>query len=314
MSISVLCNPINTMIFLGFLIFALLFCAAVIFDGFAFFFDSIAVSYILLGIAGYILLFGGKKFHLGMNTFFTFSFPADDNTAETGRFFLRLTEFTLAWGLLGMVLGTVWAMTKLDPHTIGQPIAFSLLSIIYAICLAVFLFLPIALRLSPPTLSPAFFGQTSIFQLLLAIGCFFTLRCLAVVLLFAVQTPNRLGPIQPEEFGSVIFRATFVLNPVDNSFGRYYDFKSILVLAVCWLAFRLASGKQRNWIAAPVIILIGIFWSVVNFVLMLGNFDSQMYGIGFMVSMFAALYGFLAAACFLIADHLQSRPSYAKMN
>ena len=111
------------MIFLGFLLAALLFGTAVALGGLdklATFVDTPSLLFIVSGLLGFIFFFGRKEFGRSMRVFFAFSFPPSGESVETGRFFLRLTEFTLAWGLWGMVLGDcVWTMSNLDPHRLS---------------------------------------------------------------------------------------------------------------------------------------------------------------------------------------------------
>jgi hypothetical protein len=219
------------MIFLGFLIVSVLFVLSVALSDLnklVIYWDAPTILYILVGVVGYVLLFGGEKFARGMKTFFAFSFPTDDNAVETGRFFLRLAEFTLAWGLLGMFIGTVLAMSDLDPNTIGMPFAVSVLSFLYATGLAVFVFLPIGLRLSPPTMQLSASWRLSIRQLVIGFGCFFLMRCLVVVLLLAIaQKPDfRKGPIHSDELGNVVLQAAVAINPADPQ-GDYSPFTHI---------------------------------------------------------------------------------------
>jgi hypothetical protein len=248
-----------------------------------------------------------------MKTFFAFSFPTDDEAVETGRFFLHLTEFTLAWGLLGMFLGFVWAMSNLDIETIGMPNAFCLLTFLYATGLAVFVFLPIGLRLSP-TIPLSVNWRLSIGQLLVGLGGFFLMRCLVLLMLLVVfQKANR--PINPEEFGNVILQAAVALNPADPQSDiddytdprMYRDAPCVLAVVGGWWTFRLASGKRRKMIAAPVLILIGVFWSIQNFCIMLADLDPDTIAPGFMVCTLTTLYAFVGAIGFLIAD-MRSNP------
>ena len=86
----------------------------------------------------------------------------------------------------------------------------------------------------------------------------------------------------------------------------YIDIPSLVLVIGGWWVFRLASGKRRELIAAPVVILIGVIGSILGFCLMLADLDPNTIGAGFMVSSLTTLYGFIAAAGFLIADMRRS--------
>ena len=302
------------MIFLGFLIIAFLYVASawigagldsslllMVLSGAPFTF-----LFVMSGLAGYVLICGRKEFVRGMKTFFAFSFPPDEDTHETGKFFLRLAEFTAAWGLFGMVIGVLWAMVDLNPDTIGVPFALCLLSFLYASGLAVFVFLPIGLRLSPSALQPAVSQRLAIRLLILGLVGFFLIRCLVVILL-------RVTMVEPPDWS-----ALFAFNPADpggnyNPFLNFHVAKILIYIDLpCFIlmvgsgcAFWLASGKCRASVAAPVIILMGIFWSIQSFVLMLSSLNLDTFGIGYVIAMNTTLYGFIAAAGFLIVDMLR---------
>ena len=305
------------MIFLAFLIFTLLFVMAVTSQGFAFswvFVNGPSLLFVLLGIAGYFLLFGRNEFGRGVKTFFAFSFPPDDHSPESGRFFLRLSEFTLTWGLFGMVFGLMLMLSDLDPDRMGTGLAIMLLSFLYAIGLALFMFLPIGLRLSPLQLDSVVFRRLLIRLSWFALVGFVFLRCLAVILVFSVAQLSTELP--PYTYATALQHAAFALNPADphgdyslfSPYGiwHYYDVASIIIIVACWWTFRMASGKRRKWIAAPIVILFGLFWSVVCFPMMASNLNPQTFGAGYFVSMLTTLYGFLAAAGFLITDMVKS--------
>jgi hypothetical protein len=300
------------MISLAFLIIAVLFVLAASIQGFALlwiFVDAQSLLFVLLGIAGYFLLFGRKEFRRGVKTFFAFSFPPDEHDLESGQFFLRLSSFTMRWGILGMLLGVIMIMTDLNPDTVGHALAISLLSFLYASGLALFVFLPIGLRLSPPMVQPPGFWRFSVWHLLFALVAFYLLRCLAAFMMLAVSHDPA------ESFGVVFQQAAFTINPADpqgnySPFGYgiflYIDPVSIVLMVAGWWTFRLASGKRRRWIAAPVVILIGIFWSIQGFVFMLANLNPDTICAGFMVLTLTTLYGFIAAIGFLIVDSIKS--------
>ena len=291
------------MIFLGFLIFAVLFLLSVAISAtnFFVFVDVPSFLFILLGVAGYFLLFGRNEFGRGVKTFFAFSFPPDDNTHESGRFFLRLSRFTLTWGLLGVVIGIFLLMTNLNPDTLGYALAICLLSFLCASGLVLFVFLPIGLRLLPPTSQLTAFRQMAIRLLIFGLVGFVLMRFLVVIVLRNVLA-------EPAGLSALL-----AFNPADpkgdifGSFGfhwilLFWDVPSLVLIVGSWWAFRLASGKRRSWIAAPVVILIGIFWSVQCFIFMLADFAPDLAGAGFAVAMLTTLFGFIAAAGFLIAD------------
>lgn len=295
------------MIAIGFFL-AILFIGASVclggLDRFQFFFDFYSAMFVLLGIAGYVVLYGCNEFVHGIKMFFASSFPLEEKSVKAGRFFLRLSEFTLVWGFLGMILALVWAMEHLDPKTLGTPFALCLLSFFYATVLAVFIFLPIGLRLSPPKQQPS--PWFAVRLSLIGLGVFFLLRFLIVLLLFSVQSIDRQDAMRFNDFGNMVLQAIFAFNPADPrgnySWGFYWDLPSLLFVLLGWGAFRCASGKRRKWIAAPVIIFIGILGSVLGLVLMLSNLNMQQIGPGFMIGMLTALYAFIAAVGFLIAD------------
>ena len=312
------------MISLGFLIFAILFVLSIILGGLdklPVFLDMPSLLLVSLGIAGYVLLFGRKEFVRGMQVFFAFSFPQDDDAMKAGRFFLRLAEFTLDWGLLLIVVGFIMIMMDLDPNTVGYGMAVSLLSFLYAMILSLFVFLPIGLRLSPPNLPMSGLWRFSLRHWLIAFVGFFLIRCLIVVIFIILQAPDRAGPITTQEFGNIMSHAAFAFNPADpqghvlpsiadysmpiyflNMFRCFIDMPCLVLVVGGWWAFRLASGKRRKMIAAPVVILIGLHGTILGCVLMLSDIDPELLGCGFLVSMLTTLYGFIGAACFLISD------------
>jgi len=285
------------------------------------FVDLPSILFILMGVAGYFCLFGRKEFRWGVKTFFAFSFPPDDHSPESGRFFLKLARFTLTWGLLGMVLGIILVMSNLDPDKMGPGVAICLLTFLYASGLALFVFLPIGLRLSPPTAELPTFFRFSAYHLILGLVGFFLVRWLVVLLVFAITLPPdaRTGPISFGELGTVAQQAAFVLNPADpagdcspfplglRTIYLLWDVPGIILMVGSWWLFRMASGKRRRWIGAPVIVLIGLFWSIQCLVLMLTNLDPDTFGAGFAVTMLTTFYGFLAAIGFLIADMVSGK-------
>lgn len=311
------------MIVLANLLFALLFVLSAAInlagmDKLWVFLDIPSLSIILLGIAGYVLLFGRQHFRRGVKTCFAMSYPPSEDNAETGRFFLHLAEFIILWGFIGMIFGIVLAMCDLDPTCIGPAIAVALLSPFYALGLSLFVFLPIGLRLSSPaSLQLSGLWRLSVRQLLLALGIFFLLRCLAVIFALLIQSDfSLIGPIGAKEFGLVVQRAATVThNPVDYQWGLfdhgireipiYIDLPTLIQVLGSWWIFRMASGKRRRGIAAPAIILMGLFWSIMGFVIMLTDIKPNLpdlFASGCVVAMLTTLYAFVAAIGFLIAD------------
>jgi len=231
---------------------------------------------------------------------------------------LRLSEFTLTWGLFGMVLGLMLMLSDLHPDRMGTGLAIMLLSFLYAMGLAMFIFLPIGLRLSPPQLDSVVFRRLLIRLSLFALVGFVFLRCFAVILVFSVAP--LLTELPPYTYATALQQAAFALNPADpygtstiySPFHRlsaiwlYIDPASLVLLVACWWTFRMGSGKRRRWIAAPIVILFGLFWSLVGFIFVLTHLNPQTFGAGYFVSMLTTLYGFLAAAGFLIADMVKS--------
>jgi len=181
--------------------------------------DGLTFLYILLGVAGYFLLFGRKEFGRGVKTFFAFSYPQDDHSPESGRFFLRLTTFTLSWGLWGVVFGMLGSLVELNPDTVGQTLAFSLLSFLYASGLALLVFLPIGIRLSPPTLPLPISWRFSVWNLFVGLVAFYLVRCLAVIVALLIPSPEKPNVLSiPINNPEVVFqRAAFILNPVDST-------------------------------------------------------------------------------------------------
>jgi len=276
------------MIFLGFLIIAFLYVAnawigagldssllLMVLSG-----DPFTFLFVMSGLAGYVLIYGRKEFVRGMKTFFAFSFLPDD---EAGRFFQQLTTFTVRWGLLGMLLGLASVMIDLDPDRMGFGVSISLFSVLYTLGLAGFVFLPIGLRLSPSETYPSFckmavnLSLTGLAVFVLLAG----IRILADLDNFSTDLFHLLGP---------------------HIILLYLNIPSLVLVVGSWGAFRLASGKRRQGIAAPVMILIGVFWSIQGFVLMLSDFEPEHLGAGSVIALLTTLYAFLAAAGFLIAD------------
>ena len=317
------------MISLGFLIFAILFVLSIMLGGLdklPVFWDFNSFVLVSLGIAGYTLLFGRKEFVRGMKVFFAFSFPQDDDATKAGRFFLRLAEFILSWGLFVMIFGLVMMLADLDPDKVGIGVAVCILGFLYAMSIALFVFLPIGLRLSPSTLPMSGLWRFSIRQWLIAFFSFFLIRCLFVVIFIILQAPERTGPITSQEFGTVVSRAAFMFNPADpqgdvlpsvadvgmplyflQMLCCFWDLPCLVLVVGGWWAFRLASGKRRKMIAAPVVILIGLTGTILGCVLMLSDLDPELLGCGFLVSMISTLYGFIGAVGFLISD-MRSNP------
>ena len=111
--------------------------------------------------------------------------------------------------------------------------------------------------------------------------------------------------------------ALFAFNPADPDgsynpllnlrlFSLYIDLPCYLLMVGSVCAFWLASGTCRALVvvAAPVIILMGIFWSIQCFVFMLSALNLDTFGMGYVIAMNTTLYGFIAAAGFLIVDML----------
>jgi len=294
------------MISLAFLIFTILFVWVATNRGFSFFLvfvDMPSLLFILLGIAGYFFLFGRKEFGRGVKTFFAFSFPPDDHSPESGRFFLELAKFTQFWGLVGTLFVIVLAMVDLNPDTIGHALACSLLCVLYALGLSLFVFLPIGLRLSPPKLD-ATVSQWLFIRLFTRLSLFGLAGFLLIIGLTAVGlntfVQQTVSVFNPDSTGDY----TPFFSP--HRIWLYWDVVSLVLMVGSWWLFRMASGKRRKWIAAPIVIAIGIFWSILGLILTLANFDPETIGTGFFISMLTTLYGFLAAAGFLIADMVKS--------
>jgi len=251
-----------------------------------------------------------------MKTFFAFSFSPDEDNVETGRFFLRLTKFTVNWGLLGMIFALLLIMLDLDPDILGYKIAFCLFSILYAFGFALFVFFPIGIRLSPSELHRSS-CWLAIRLSLTGLAIFFIVRFIFVLITLAIITPDRpMEPVQPNEIGFVVQQTFLTFLPGDpegnvlphlhrwgfDMIWFFYDLPSLILVVGGWWIFRMASGRRRRWIAAPVIILIGIFWSIVGFALILSDLDPNSLGASFAVAILTTLYAFIGAAGFLIMD------------
>jgi hypothetical protein len=251
------------------------------------FVDIPSLGLVLLGIGSYTLLFGPKEFSHAGQAFGAFSFPQDEESVKAGRFFLNLAEFTPRWGVFCMFFGLILMLTNLDPDTIGRGIAISLLSFFYASGLAVFVFLPIGLRLTPSETPPSF-RKPTVRLSLTGLGIFFMIG-------FIIFATNPHG----------FFAGEFVgLNPY--MILLFIDIPSLVLVVGSWWAFRLASGKRREFVSASAVITIGAFWSIQSFVLVFNNLDPDTLGPGIAVSVITLLYASIAAACFLIGDMRRS--------
>ena len=315
------------MIFLAFLLFGVLFllgASANGFHGIWLFLDVPSFLYVLLGVAGFFLLFGRKEFVRGVRTFFAFSYPQDEYSPESGQFYLRLTTFTLTWGLIGLLSGMVLLFYDFQPESIGTALAFCLLSFMYASVLALFVFLPIGIRLSPPTLPLPISWRFSVWYLFIGLGTFYLIRCIGAILAlalahFAQQPDIPMEPVFPNELRTIVYRAANLpYNPVDPQWGPfqdgfsakgilsevflYIDVASWIVMVGSVLLFWMASGRIPRWIMAPVVILLGLFWSILGLVIMLSDVNPETIGSGFSVTMLTTLYAFVAAIGFLIVD------------
>jgi hypothetical protein len=245
--------------------------------------DPTSFLLILLGIIGYALLFGPKEFARGGQAFGAFSYPQDEESAKTGRFFQGLAVFTAHWGGIITILGLVLMMANLDPDTMGPAVAIALLGFFYASGLAVFVFLPIGLRLFPWEKQLSF-GKLAVSLSLTGIGIIFLLG-------FILAVAN-LGDGFPRLHITQIF--------------LFIDIPSLVLIVGSWWIFRMAAGKRGKLLAVPVIILIGIFWSIQGLALLLCNLDPDTLGPGIAVSVITLLYASIAAAGFLIGDMRRS--------
>jgi len=246
-----------------------------------FFLDLPSILFILLGVAGFVLLFGRKEFGRGVKTFFAFSYPPNEDNIEVGQFFLRLANFIPSWGVLGMVAGMVLVMGDLNPDTVGPAVAIALFCPFYAIGLALFVFLPIGLRLSPQALQLSGFWRFSTRQLFVCLGFLFLLGYLVIFF-------SDLGVFPPRfNLGSILL---------------FVDMPSVILMLGSWWIFRMASGQRRRWIGAPAVILMGFFWTIMGIVLMLSNLNPDTLGPGLAVSLITAFYSLIVAIGFLIAD------------
>ncbi len=309
------------MIFIGFFIVTALFLLSVWIgspglEKLAVFWDTPSLLLVLLGITAHILHSGRKAFTIGVRTFFAASFPSNEQTIEAGRYFQRLTEFSMGLGVVLMLLGTVVAMVDADPNTVGQWFAVALLSFTYTCSLSLFVFLPIALRLTPLQDRRSFSTWFTIRLTLFGFGAFFLMRCLIVLLITVMQMmPNGeaygevYGSVQPNEFGKIVHSATFELNPADIagefdylSAPIYWDTPSLVLVFGSLAAILLAGGRFRGLISVPVCITVGVFWSVQGVIFMLCDLDPNTIAAGFMVAMLTSLYGFAAAGFFLVVD------------
>jgi predicted cobalt transporter CbtA len=148
-----------------------------------------------------------KECRQGWKTFFAFSFPTNEESIETGQFFLRLADFTVKWGLIGTAAGLVLMLVDLDPDNIGSPVAICLLNFLYASALAIFVFLPIALRLTPPETPPSDspnrnYWWLSVQLLLAGFVVFFVVRFVVAIILLAIS--NIQSGDMPGELPSAI--------------------------------------------------------------------------------------------------------------
>lgn len=277
--------------------------------------DLLPLSFILVGIAAHVLIFGRKQFLPGLKAIL--KRPRQPNP-EIAAYFHQLTWFTILLGTSGMAffaLETFADIREID-H-VGAFMAASVLVFVHAGNLALLVFWPIAVRFETGA-DKSETGNRLPFPVgltVMGIVSFFLTRAVMAMLFVSMvlfrPSLAPLVPIQDGEANLVLKLTTLSINPADwqgDIFQYwhpqiYYDTPSLMLILLSLGAFRLAAGPLKNrkdWI--PISILFGVLWSLEGFICMLSDLDPDKLSSGTMVALLTALYGFIAAIFFLIGS------------
>ena len=293
------------MILLGFLIVFGIFTLSILLGGGSLqaFWDLRAFGILFVGITFHIAWFGREFFLPGLKTIFRTPRPERGETdPKLGEYFRRLTGFTLGFAAVVASVGLLMVLADMNPDNVGQSLATSLLIFVYAIGIALTIFLPISLRHLPDSTGVNIFpvGLT-----LAGFASFFITRALMIALLVAIMDTAGLL----EDIKIIVKQTFFSLNPADLH-GSLYDYcdlrcfwntSGVVAFLGCLGGFRLASGRIHNrWTWTPVCILYGIWGTIMGMVIMLGEMDPVIYPIGCCVALLTTFYGILAAIFFAI--------------
>lgn len=140
------------MIFLGFLIFCVLFLAGVTIAGSTAwaFYDLPSIILVAAGIIGFVIATRRfSTFRRGIRQVFRFGDIPESQRKEalqTANFFKTLSYFSLVIGGLWTLMGFVLMLGNLDPETIGTGVALSLLTLFYSFVLSATIFMPISVQ------------------------------------------------------------------------------------------------------------------------------------------------------------------------
>ena len=279
------------------------------------YFDSRAFGILAVGITAHIAWFGPQFFLPGLKTVFRLPrAELGETDPKLGKYYRRLTGFTLGFATVVAFVGLLVMLVDLDPESIGKPLAISLLTLIYAIVIALTIFLPISLRHLPDSVEPKTFP---IFFTLTGFADYFLTRALMVALFVALSTlPKEQTGVSFEQFSMevrmILTRIFFYLNPVDmelfEGFSGYsllafWQTSGVVLVGILLWGFRVASGRIHNrWTWTPVCILYGLLGTLVGMVLMLSDLNTAYYSIGCMTALLTVFYGMLAAIFFTIGS------------
>jgi len=289
------------MIFLGLLIVVGIYLLTILTIGeLALFWDFQAFGILAAGVMFHIAWFGRQFFLPGMKTIFRLPRPErGEINPLLGKYYWRLTDFTLALATLVAFIGLMMALVDLVPNNIGPPLAIGLLTLTYAILISLTVFMPISLRHLPDSVEPKRFP---INLTLSGFLMYFITRGMMVAVLAVI--------IVQQDVGMLINRTFFTLFPTDmevyEGLFRYnlmafWDPASVVFLGVLLCGFRLASGRIHNrWTWTPICILYGVLGTITGMILMFGAFEAEFYPIGGMAALLSAFYGMVAAILFAI--------------
>lgn len=295
------------MIFIGNVIIVAIFLASIWLSGISclVFYDLPSVC---LAVFPAVILwrYTSKDFWLGVKIFFRPKFTpisGDDvqNYARTGQLFSRMAVDYSIYAVL-VFIGGILTM-NVSPQLIGPGMAVGLLGSLYCVYLSLFVFLPISLRcgsLLPEEDKVSKFSRCTVnlgnVSFLLTAVCIFMILRGAFLILLTVLSPDKAG-----NWSHALF---FSMNPIYGYYGEsvsgggffgYFDFPSLIVMAVSILVFTRMAGQLYRLYIIPFCVLAGLFWMMMGCILMLGSLTPATIGAGFGVSSLTLLYGVIAA-------------------